>query len=54
MNICDRNHDEIVFEGKHCPLCETLEELENLENQLGDARETISGLENELKDQNEK
>lgn len=38
MNICANNHDEIVFEGKLCPLCEALADIEALEKEI-DAQE---------------
>jgi len=28
MNICSRNHDEIVFDGNHCPFCIYIDEKE--------------------------
>lgn len=39
MNICGRNHNEIVFDGKRCPLCEALERIEQLEQDLAKAEE---------------
>lgn len=28
MNICSHHHDEIVYEGRWCPLCQKQEELD--------------------------
>lgn len=48
MKICDtRNHGEIVFEGRDCKACETIQELQGrihdleveLEEALRDAKE---------------
>lgn len=36
MNMCSQRHEEIVFDGKHCPLCEALAEIERLESDLTD------------------
>jgi len=36
MNICSESHEEIVHEGKTCPLCGALEEIESLTAQLGE------------------
>ena len=46
MEICDDNHEEIVFEraGKYgrCPLCKAVERINDLEEDLGEAREEIN------------
>lgn len=34
MNICDSSHDEIVFEGRQCPLCEAVAEIDALKEKL--------------------
>lgn len=38
MEICSGNksvnHDEIVHDNKICPLCEALEEIENLKKEV--------------------
>ena len=35
MQICDDfNHEDIVYTGKNCPLCEALEQIKELEEQL--------------------
>lgn len=54
MNICSEDHEEIVHEGRNCPLCAAVEEIEDLENQVVDGdkvadelRATIERLENE-------
>jgi uncharacterized protein (DUF3084 family) len=28
MNLCDYNHDEICFDGRKCPFCEKVSELD--------------------------
>ena len=43
MRICDDQHDGIVYDSRHCPLCSVLSDLK-------DAKETITDLEEELAD----
>jgi len=40
MNLCSSDHDEICFEGRSCPLCAKVEEMQ----------ETIRGLESKVDD----
>jgi len=54
MNICSEDHEEIVHEGRDCPLCSAIEEINSLEEQVGkeeeansELRATIEKLENE-------
>ena len=48
MNLCSSNHDEICYDQKHCPLCEKIEENDDLENDLRKANDEISKLQDEL------
>jgi len=67
MRMCednDYNHEDIVYEGMSCPLCEALYSIENLEDkkrirknkveELEDvvlyAEEKVSDLEDEVKE----
>ena len=34
MDICNDGHSEIVYDQRHCPLCEVLKELKDTENQI--------------------
>jgi hypothetical protein len=38
MEVCSgrglNSHNEIVFEGRNCPLCEALEEISRLEKEI--------------------
>lgn len=37
MNVCDNySHEEIVYTGRKCPLCEALETIAGLESQVAD------------------
>ena len=39
MNICSKYHDEIVFEGRQCPLCDVISELDEIKETLEKLRE---------------
>jgi hypothetical protein len=28
MNLCNNNHQEVCFEGRECPLCQSVKELQ--------------------------
>lgn len=47
MNLCSKGHDEIVYDGRLCPVCEKTVEIEKLENNLSDLGDEISELKNE-------
>lgn len=38
MNLCSgshrRGHDEVCYEGKYCPVCEALDSIESLQDQI--------------------
>jgi hypothetical protein len=44
MNVCDNGHDEIVYVGKRCPLCQTIEDYEL---EIKDLKQIIDNLERE-------
>jgi len=54
MNLCSDEHQEICFEGRTCPLCESLEahdaDVTSLDNRLDEAKETIENLEQQIED----
>jgi len=54
MYICSEVHEEIVHEGRDCPLCIATEEINDLESQIiecdkaaDELKATIERLENE-------
>lgn len=48
MNNCnDNDHGEIVHEGRHCPACERIKELEKL---IQASAETEDGLNDRIQD----
>lgn len=34
MDICSNGHDQIVFDNRHCPLCEANIWIENLKGEI--------------------
>ena len=48
MNICDRIHDEIVYDSIKCPLCLAKEEIERWEEADGEKDDEISALESRI------
>jgi transcription initiation factor IIE alpha subunit len=45
MNLCSDGHEEIVHEGRTCPVCDKQEELDR-------AKQEIDDLESEVQDLN--
>lgn len=39
MKICEYKHDEIVHESRHCPLCEAINKIEVLEDEIKNLNE---------------
>ena len=44
LNLCNSVHEEICFEGRNCPLCETIEEKKDLEKKLDDMQSELDLL----------
>ena len=44
MNICAAGHDEIIYEGMPCPLCESISATEDAETKITDLEEEIEKL----------
>ena len=46
MNICSEGHDEIVYNGRVCPLCAEIKERQlekdDLEDKIDEIRDVIS------------
>ena len=36
LNVCSEQHDEIVFEGRKCPFCESIDKFESEIESLND------------------
>ena len=46
MKLCDDSHEEIVYVGKYCPLCETLSNLAELQIEFDKIHEELESLKN--------
>ena len=44
MILCDDGHDEVCYEKGHCPVCEKIDEVENLEMKITDLESEIEDL----------
>lgn len=42
MNLCSDIHEEIVFEGKDCPLCAAFDTINGLEREYGRLEEELA------------
>lgn len=51
MQICDDGHQEICFEGRACPLCQTIseknDEIDSLKGDIKSLEDDITDLESE-------
>ena len=54
MDVCARNHDEIVYDSRHCPLCEAKDEIEDLNNYLQENDTEIAELQKALEEANDR
>lgn len=50
MKKCANGHDEIMFEGRACPLCKVLVERDELKNNIDELEERCSFLEDTIDD----
>lgn len=44
MNLCSKNHAEIVYEEKYCPLCQEINEKEQLQSDYNDLNNNYNDL----------
>jgi len=44
MELCSSGHNEVCYECKNCPVCETLAEKEELENEISDLKSEIESF----------
>ena len=42
MTICNKKHEEIVFDNRSCPLCDIRDEIDNLEAEINKLQEEIN------------
>lgn len=50
MNLCSDRHDEIVFEGRDCPLCNSIVENEGLMRNIEDLEAQVEDLQDQLEE----
>lgn len=55
MNLCSNNHEEVCFESRSCPVCDWMDELNRVKDDLvatvkeiDTLQDTIADLENQL------
>ena len=48
MKLCADGHDEVCFEGHHCPMCYIYRVLDEVEKQLDEVKEKLSDAESEI------
>lgn len=53
MQLCDRDHIEIAYTAKDCPVCRLLKDKEDLEEQVEGLREEIHDLKWKLENPDE-
>lgn len=51
MNLCDDGHDEVCYEGRHCPCCKIIADKDEEISSLGDQISTLEGEVSELKNE---
>lgn len=50
MYLCDDNHEQIVYEGGLCPMCDLLNENNELQTNNDELTSQCKDLEDELED----
>lgn len=52
MDLCDKNHDQICFDGWQCPFCRMIsdkdDQIDDLQNQISSLESEIAKLEKEI------
>lgn len=48
LDICSSNHDEIVYDGRTCPICAALEELKVVQGEVELIAESYFQLQTEF------
>lgn len=51
MNLCSKDHEEICFEGRECPLCSEMADrkskVEELESEISNLKDEVESLQSE-------
>lgn len=52
MNVCNDGHEEVVYEGRHCPVCDLIrchrEEVEVILDKVDSLRADVATLEQDV------
>lgn len=48
MNLCSDGHEEICYEGRKCPACELLEQIDALEGEISELNSEMQSLKETL------
>ena len=49
MNLCSDDHDEVCYEGRHCPACSVRDDTaQQKDNEIDEIKKRISELEAEV------
>lgn len=48
MKLCSSNHKEIAYEDNTCPLCDILNDVDELNYVIQELEKRVADLENEL------
>ncbi len=52
MNLCDDGHEEVCFDGRHCPVCDLMQsyksDFDEHVQQIKDLNNYVDGLEKDL------
>lgn len=51
MELCSDNHREVAYEGRNCPVCETISDYENQIDSLQKGNERLVSEIESLRDQ---
>lgn len=51
MNLCDVGHDEVCYEGRHCPACTVAQEKDDEISQLNERIVELQSQVQELENQ---
>ena len=50
MNLCSDGHGELCYEGRNCPACDIVDEIEKLQLETERLRSEIEHLESALEE----
>ena len=41
MYLCDDKHDEVCYESRNCPVCESTKEIDRLQREIEELQEEL-------------